>query len=326
MKLNSKKVGSQVLDILKSNSAGKIQSVHRNSFYSHFNQQILLIHEDNYGLIPFGIAIKGLDQYLSYHSLKTNMVVWSDGAYLRIPEGNLEISLLDGVAKADKNTGKSAPSLVTLTMIQANIDYAGKYLLENGSKEGLGGLAAVMDSLFSGLSRNEAELLNMLGKYCYQQLGNLLNGTIENNEQKMNDSLKKLIGLGLGLTPSMDDILVGYISTLNYLQQQSYCNIKGLSPLSKIVTSMSSRKTSRISSAYLNSAASGECYSIIDDVVYHALHQTTPDNEYRRCLNRLLNVGSNSGTEMLLGVVLAFKVSFRIRREEVIKERCNSKC
>ncbi len=318
MDLNSNvMIGTQALTILKRNFRGKIYSVHSNCFYCMFiDKQILLIHEDNYGVIPFGIAINGLSYFLAEKKLKRGMEVVCHDLNFYVPEMNFTLSLND----QDQLSGKAKEHShsVSSTVVRSNLHYASQFLMDNGSKAGLGGLIYIIDELLSDSIEVEIKVQNYFCRSCYKQLSCLLVAIAEDDYQNIRNSLNRLIGLGPGLTPSMDDILVGLTCTLWYIRRNLSYIMTGLSSLVELVLIQSNLKTSLISATYLKAAAQGESFTLIDNVIGAILNSSLQE-DFNISFNQLLAVGSNSGTEMFLGIILAFRLVLKENEEFAVQ-------
>ena len=106
-----------------------------------------------------------------------------------------------------------------------------------------------------------------------------------------------LAGLGPGLTPSGDDVLVGCLLALAALP-----DVDGTSVREAIASSVSHR-TTRISTAYLDAAARGEASE-----AWHHLGAAMNTSDTVRVVGaarQVVAVGETSGSDMLGGFVLA---------------------
>ena len=105
-----------------------------------------------------------------------------------------------------------------------------------------------------------------------------------------------LVGLGPGLTPSMDDFLVGALCTFHYASQYWGAALPETETLSQVILDTGRDVTGKYSWAYLRAAAKGQRFPIIEQV----LDAFSP--EAVRCL---LAVGGHSGGDMMTGLLWA---------------------
>ena len=107
----------------------------------------------------------------------------------------------------------------------------------------------------------------------------------------------RLIGLGIGLTPSGDDVLVGFLAGLwSTFGRQSF-----LDHFAQEVISLAPRTTD-ISRAYLIHAAQGQVSSVLENLC-HAIARGAPADEIRHATLIALHVGHTSGADGVGGLL-----------------------
>lgn len=147
----------------------------------------------------------------------------------------------------------------------------------------------------------EAEMSKMLEKRTNLLFNELVN-------LRMGNALKhalSLIGLGPGLTPSGDDFLVGLFTILNlknspYYEQRSFC---------EDVLMKAKHLTNDISYAALKKAAHGKVRESIIYLVASLIGGNEED--LNLSLNKVLNIGSSSGTDIALGIVCGLEANMK---------------
>ena len=110
-----------------------------------------------------------------------------------------------------------------------------------------------------------------------------------------------LIGAGPGLTPSWDDLLIGYICGLRATTTKSWSQVCFLSQFGEAVHSASA-VTTAVSRSYINSTIEGCGPDWVEDVLA-AMGIGDSELTYRMAV-RALRMGNTSGTDMMLGAVL----------------------
>lgn len=113
---------------------------------------------------------------------------------------------------------------------------------------------------------------------------------------------QQLAGLGAGLTPSGDDVLVGILISLSVLPDDGQHEIRDA------IVSAASGRTTRISEAYLAAAARGEAGE-----AWHTLLRSlkeSNDAEIQSATRRVMAFGETSGADMLTGFVLTGRALF----------------
>lgn len=116
-------------------------------------------------------------------------------------------------------------------------------------------------------------------------------------EQFDGESLKQFIGLGVGLTPSGDDFIVGILAVLYHYgsEGRSLQEIKN-----QIRPDYIEGKTTRVSKYMLQFALEGK----FNEALLGIFHEKPLT---KHSLNRVKSIGSTSGTDMLSGVGFALE-------------------
>ena len=306
-------IGHQVAELFTSRTDGVIHSVSKNSFYCLFpNKQLLLVCEKKYGGIPFGISINQCSKDYFYDlGLRKNMHVKFGEYYLYIPEGNFILDLHGGrvwVSRIENN------HIFSVSEVMSNLDYATEISLMNGSMNGLGELLFYQEHLIWGRD-SSGKRLNSFCRFSFTPVSKLMVAIGRNDFYLLENSAKKLIGLGVGLTPSSDDMLIGLFSTLYFFQRHVKLNY--ISSLAKALYFLSIGKTTLISEIFLKCACQGERFEILDDAIMAVLSTSKP-NLYVK-INKVLSIGGSSGTEMILGILLGIRLMVKILEAPIYK-------
>lgn len=294
-------VGEQVPAIVEEYGKGVVYSVHDNSFYCLMgNREIILIHDSMVGSIPFGISVKNLGCVLSKFNLLSGMLVKYSEGTLAIPKIKFKLTLGEAPSKR-----KPPTKLISQDLILSAILRLQQILKENSNNESIACFMHLNGDLTETRLPKECKGLNPFCKEVCRRLDLLVKAIEEKNNVLIKSVIGSLIGLGVGLTPSADDVLVGLISTLHYGQRVFGYKNRALCFLYKSVLECKGR-TNPISWAYLNSAVLGGRFSLIEKVIEALLFQ--PEKAIEEPTNKLLSVGSNSGSEMLMGISLGLNL------------------
>ncbi len=114
-----------------------------------------------------------------------------------------------------------------------------------------------------------------------------------------------LAGGGLGLTPSTDDLLVGYLSIyLAHTLAADYGFLDTALILTKAMGREAAKHTNLISGAFLKQCGRGLLSENMIKLIV-ALYSDSKEEAVRLCGERILEFGSTSGTDILTGVILA---------------------
>lgn len=109
---------------------------------------------------------------------------------------------------------------------------------------------------------------------------------------KDND-ISQIVGLGPGLTPSGDDFLLGYLMEMISID-------KDIDDLKKRLREIIYTNTNHISCLYYGAILNNESFSLFDEVIY-----AKDVDSLNKAIDKLFMVGSNSGVDILCGIVYA---------------------
>lgn len=118
------------------------------------------------------------------------------------------------------------------------------------------------------------------------------------DHQKVVANLEKLLGLGVGLTPTGDDVLTGILASYFASHHQ-------LIGLEKLVT-ITKLKTNMVSEAELSEAFQGRFAQTVQ-AVFIAIHSEN-EEMIKKAVNQLRMVGSTSGSDLLAGIIFGLKL------------------
>ena len=107
------------------------------------------------------------------------------------------------------------------------------------------------------------------------------------------------MGLGPGLTPSADDAILGMLYVFRTLPQKGP---EITQTFQECVGQLCERCTNQISAAYLKAIIAGAPFERMD-AVFRGICAAQPLN-----IQELTQIGSSSGSEMLLGMLIALRI------------------
>jgi hypothetical protein len=301
--LKAVSVGYRVNDLFEDGATGQLDSVHSNSAYFSMRMTpLLLIHSSILGGIPFGIGADVETGYFKKIGLDRGMQINISDRSLCIPGADFCIDF--GDAKV-WHPEKTRTDDFSLPKAKANLDHALQSLSHMGSKQGLGELSLILNDLF--LDRESGcKQLNLLCRACFEPLTQLITGIKKNDLLLVENSLPNLIGLGIGLTPSMDDLITGLISTLYLFCDRVPGGGDFVSAVGKKICTLSSSRTTAVSQTNLMFASQGDRFEVLDDLIRSILFSSGEDLSDR--VGRLVSFGATSGTELAIGLLLGMKL------------------
>lgn len=156
------------------------------------------------------------------------------------------------------------------------------------------------------------EVLEEKYKFITERFCEFIDLVVQNNLDKISYSSKKLIGFGLGLTPSMDDFISGIMISLVYLTK--YCGFETSEAynLNSEIIREGLESTTRVSSEMLTFSAVGKSSQLVKNLVLALLCET---EEYRiiHRVKEAVDVGETSGTDTIFGIYVGFKIINNIK-------------
>ena len=111
-------------------------------------------------------------------------------------------------------------------------------------------------------------------------------------------------GCGMGLTPSSDDLLCGYFTTLHLLYRAN--GNLGAKAHIQYMAQAAASKTNRISASFLLQSGMSLANEAVCDL-FRSIFTDSDTCSANRAIARVLAIGSTSGADMLTGVTLALR-------------------
>ena len=255
--------------------------------YFRMNGALYMLHDVSYGAVPFGIAVEDVRALLAEASPVPGSAVIADEGGLSFESTSLRVA----PAPRRERPGREKPVL--------NTDFAAECILQILQSTDHGCVKGLCIET-PALRRGEVPTFEDL--YCRvaaRGLAKFLPALEKNDPAGMEAGLMGFVGLGLGLTPSMDDFLTGFLYASHILAEAGR-ELPYLAALPAITKTVAAARTSEISATYLFAAADNDYFSIVEDTAIALLRG---DKETAR---DILRVGSNSGADILTGMFFAF--------------------
>lgn len=263
---------------------GRIHSVHRAAMYIEMDRtdDLVVLALDAVGGVPRGALIAGLADFRA-HGLERGMAVTGTAGRLSIPRAGFTID----VAGA-RQWSASLPATAACNPGRALRRRVGTARALAGAAAPRGGFAPLLgdgriDGDFAAAARPRVAALA---------------AAVQNSQvATAAEAASSLIGLGPGLTPSGDDLLVGLLAGLE---------AAGYPLRSALATSIARHardRTTRIGAAVLANAARGQFAERLHDVIVAVAR---PDaGGLPRAIERAMAYGATSGADTLVGLFTA---------------------
>lgn len=262
-------------------------------------KEVLLLHDARYGCVPFGIGVLNAGRLWGGWDISPGAQVVLQRGVLAV--GPVELGLDCSRARV------CTPAVVKQPRPPTRHDTR---LLKRcaavcGSKNGLAALLDYEEQICSGVPPAICEgTPGLFVKRAVPALTGLITAMRAADRELMEEAIAGISGLGPGLTPSGDDVLLGMTAAYGAALRAGIQTPAGAEFLPELILERYPPERAGISGAYLRAAARGECFSLVDGVLAPLLGSGSRRG-LKQQLRKLLGVGSSSGTDILVGISLA---------------------
>ncbi len=207
-------------------------------------------------------------------------------------------------------TGRTVISLETAATVDLSVAHGMQSAIAGHSREHHSALdpAPLLSVLASGGESDGLSALvtrlksNVYADFLRPRLPRLFAAVAAGEAAEAGEAAAAIAGCGIGLTPSSDDLLTGYMAMLHAMSAVGV--LGNIAPVAREIAGRAAQKTNRISGAFL--LQSGEGY--VSEDVLHLLRLLYSDSDalqIKQAATRVAAFGSTSGSDMLTGIVLA---------------------
>lgn len=271
-------------ELLEHGASGEVMAVFSSAVYFKLSDKTCMLHDMAYGTIPFGISLPDINGNARNLGLEPGMKLRAKCGYLSTEAAfQMQISYKQSLTHPAK-----------LSQLRSFAENAQRVLSDTQRSE----LRVYCAGNIAEVDKSKIE--DIFAKTAYTGLLGLEQAMLENKPEAIEKALQKLIGLGRGLTPSLDDFLCGLVFVLLYAAREWHCSIPSLSALVAGIRTIAPRQTNEYSMAYLLSAAAGEDFSLMRECL-----ENSGSDEACKSIEALLMVGASSGADMLSGMCFA---------------------
>ena len=278
-------VANSTLARLKAWGVGEVLMVNSAGVYLLAESDVIYLCDISMGRVPSGIAISGFSEIISDLSLQQGDRFTFKDLTLSFPSKSL---ILDPIERDRGSVSGGRPSAALARAAARDLAALGKTK----------GISLLVWPLVFRQDREEILSLTPYHRPAFNWLSSLLRAFSDDSSESVRELVLRLLGLGGGLTPSADDVLLGMLYAFRQLGIES----KAVSAFRHCVVTECDQRTNRVSAAYLKAIARGECFERIESVWRGLCGLESLD------ITRLTDLGSSSGSEMLLGVLCALSI------------------
>lgn len=272
-------VGQEIREyiLVKKHTRGSVIGAYRHGLYFQTGNNIFVIHSKEDGQVPFGVELS--DFFSIFASYKDFL---NCGVRISRDEISFENKPLTVRIKTESSIAGEARAELSAETLRLRADHILSFLGQSSK----GWLA----SLLLGGEPVDDPGRRRVRAIAADGIKHLVESLDFGFEEDVCRALKSIIGLGVGLTPSMDDWLVGFTYTLPRI---SACRTEADILCRALMNVHREGGTGIISKAYLLGAAKGGYFELLDKCFYDGSQQS---------FEVLSGIGSSSGCDMLMGI------------------------
>lgn len=272
-----------------SQRSGTVHSVFDHAVNLELGEDCLIgLIAETKALTPYAVSVRTNNSF-AQAGVRAGMAAYLQNGMLSIPEAGVEVDL-SRAARADLSVDSIVLGnhLVTLALLEKRISKA------------LSGVDAEM-SLAALVTGGEG---NIYTRFLAPRLEQLFSAISREAFDEAAQAAANCAGCGMGLTPSSDDMLCGYFTTLHLLfRANERFNAKAHI---LFLAQAAANKTNRISGSFLLQSGMALANLAICELFSSSLPCIEPESA-DRAIMRALAIGSTSGADLLTGTALALR-------------------
>jgi hypothetical protein len=260
----------------------------------------LTILDEKYQRIPFGISVSIAENFSFKYLIEVGESVYFLDNLLII--GNVKIKLDQESRSKEISVKIMSPDL---SVAERNL-LAVSGLVKTQNKTG--GFFPLFRNIvpFSFTEASLDDNLDPICSYAATQMRLLHYHFIAENEIESMKSLENMFGLGVGLTPSGDDFLLGFFCLFLNLNETAFTP-GFIDRITEKITYSCIGKTTLISEVYLYYGLKGQFSEVLSSFVKSLF--IADSRKVKKHFQNLLDIGSSSGLDMILGCLFALKLN-----------------
>ena len=238
-------------------------------------------------LTPFAVSVRTNDLFAQ--TVRAGMVAYLGEGILSIPEAGITLDL-----------SCANPIDLSVDSIALGDHLEALALLEKRISEALDGVDAEtsLTPLATGAEGN------VYTRFLAPRLERLFSAVKLGAWDEATQAAASCAGCGMGLTPSSDDLLCGYFSTLHLLYRANG-NTNAKAHIQHL-SQAAAEKTNRISASFLLESGMALANEAVLDL-FRSIFTDSDTCSADRAIARVLAIGSTSGADTLTGVTLALR-------------------
>ena len=295
---------------------GRALSVHDEAIYLLEDKgRMLVFVREEVGNGPCFIVLRGNESFMKAPLLfRPGEQFAATGMKVDVGRGRVIVDVADA---AEWDPRPSLSHVSGVGAIEASVGHAAKIVGSRGVGKGLEPLLGKIDTIFARDHDRLSERMNPLLEGALPMVRRLAGAIARGSVREVTDAAVDLIGLGDGLTPSCDDMLVGmagFFHGMTFLSGHGETARDIISRLGEAIEKRGNR-TTPVSRHFLSEAAGGrftERVKALLDGIFSA-----DEKRVEWAARRVLEYGATSGVDLVFGIVLACKTAIRGSRQNI---------
>ena len=302
-RINAVSISSALVKVLSGkNYRGTVAGVYTRSGNFSFGDFLVTVSDVSQKNLPYGILCD-LSEIDLQGILRSDDAAEIDSERLVVRERDFEISLRSA---SIWDPGFYLPIKASdVPIIQQNIHQLIQHIVHLNNPDGLVPLFRFIPNLMKP-EAYPGDSPSQLSLTAYGALRSIITAIRNTNERSLNEGCMQLVGLGIGLTPSGDDILAGLFATLIITSKVEYRNWL-MEILEKLLPRIEGL-TNEISINYLKAISQGYFPERVSSLI-SAMITAKSFADVQPALQEMLEWGHTSGYEITLGMVIGLLLS-----------------
>ncbi len=293
--LKASHISSNIKPILEDGFTGKVHSV----FYRVVNiingETLITVTDETIGDVPSSIrTVKNGRWGFNEGFIDQGSQVIGRNGRLIFVDNDLEIVFDNAVIINSMQT--LTTKLLNYQERNRNLDQMQTMGDKIAPQEGLCPLWHFIDAIIKDCPA-DISTLSPMAKAGFAAMKTLIKGLRSENEKEFIEGVKKLTGLGAGLTPSGDDILTGLSGAYALLSEKT-SKPEAMVYIKKI-PALAQKATNMIAYSYTKGAVEGEITGLL--AKYISTLTSGPVTQLETVSKALFKIGGTSGAELALG-------------------------
>lgn len=297
MELLVQSISQPVFEILNQSKQGQVHSVFNTSLNLIFDEHLIHIGGFENGLAPFGMAVEdGLAKLLAQHA--------KQGMPVRYHSGGKCLQLKNGIVLRLARAKSFEPVIKQNSLDFGRLDGYVKRIHDQfrtqNMQTGLVQDQEEQEKLLAFL-RGEEEDEQFSGQIWAEPLKHLFKAAEHGHDASAAEAFDYWIGRGLGLTPSGDDMLTGFIASFDLLDTgKAFAD-----NLHHYLEQKGRMRTTPVAFEYLSYAVRGYYHTSILHLA-EALQQDDV-KRFDKALYEMKQVGHTSGVDTVIGILAGIR-------------------